>query len=72
MACAYTVFEIKPCLDTGQLTLVPECAHWTVHVESSEFSLIVRLTNVIFRAVVRVTGEAGSTVCQFVAQMTRI
>jgi len=72
MASANAVVDIKPCLDTGQLALVPECAHWTVHVESREASFVVRLTNEIFRAVVRISGEAGSTESPFVAQMTRI
>ena len=72
MACGNAVVDIKPRLHTGQLGLVPECAHWTVHVECSEASFIVRLTNVIFRAVIRVSGETGSTECVFVAEMTRI
>ena len=72
VTCDNAVFGIKPHLDTRQLGLVPEGADWTFHVERVETSLSIRLTHVEFGAVHYVRCEAGSALCQFVAQMTRV
>ena len=72
VTCLYAVFGIKPHLDTRQLGLVPEGANGTLHLESFETSLSIRLTHVEFGAVLYVRCEARSALCQLVTQMTRV
>ena len=69
VSCLYAFMVIKPDVGIRQQVLITERAFRAAHAESGEAAHSVRLTQVEFRAVGHVTGEAGCALCHVVAQI---